>query len=130
MAVAEPLGLYPLSSPDGQSIPYEVIRPIGLIRQDFNDVGSAAVTIPTAADILAFFANATCIVTFGATAVVPANGVHGLNSILIPANTYMNVDHNGAANFSVVGVSEAGTLFTVTVKKWQDTKKPIQFQRR
>lgn len=127
--MAELLGLYPLSSPDGQAIPYEVIRPIGLIRQDFTDTGSAAITIPAAAELLSLFANATCIVRFGATAAVPANGAHDIDSILVAANTYMNVDHNGAANFSVIGVSEAGTLFVTTVQKWKDVRKTTQYAR-
>jgi len=129
VATAELRSLYPLSSPDGQAIPYEVIRPIGLIRQDFTDTPSAAVTIPAAAELLSLFANATCVVTFNAASAVPANGVHQLDSILLAANTYMNVDHNAAATLSVIGVSESGTLFITTVEKWKDIRKTAQYTR-
>lgn len=129
MAV-ENLGLYPLSTFDGEAIPYEIIRPIGLIRQDFTDVVSAAVTIPAATELIAFFSTNHCIVRFNGNAEVPANGVHVTNQIVIPAYTYMNVDHNGAATLTVIGLQDpGGMLFVTTVKRWHDMKKSVQFTR-
>lgn len=129
--MAEPLGLYPLSSSKGEAIPYDIIRPIGLIRQDFTDTVSAQFTIPASADTLFVWASNTCILGIGATAVLPANGVHAANLIIIPAHTFMNIDHNGAAYGTVLGIEDPGGIaFIGTMQRWTDTEQVIRYTRR
>jgi hypothetical protein len=128
--MAEPLALYPLASIAGQAIPYEVIRSIGLIRQDFEDVASSAVNIPANADILSLYASADCLIRFDGIVEVPVNGALITNTMVIAGNTYINIDHNGASTFTVIGLRDpGGTLFVNAVQKWTDIHKPIRVRR-
>lgn len=126
--MAELLSLYPLSSPKGEAIPYDIIRSRGLIRQDFTDAASPSVSIPANTDILSCWATNDCIIRFGSAAVVPSNGTIVADEMIIPAHTFMNIDHNGAANFSVIGItSPGGILFVASVDKWKEIRKSKQF---
>lgn len=129
MAQNETLGLYPHSTPSGEVIPYDIIRPLGITRKDFTDIASGLIAIPSNADILALFATEDCIISFAATAVAPVDGTFVANCMVVPARTYVNIDHNAATTFSVIGIVGPGTLFVTAVQKWNDTKKFSQYQR-
>lgn len=45
--------LYPLTTPAGDYIPFEVFRPSGLILVAVDDAVSANITIPVAAELIA-----------------------------------------------------------------------------
>lgn len=126
------LGLYPLSKPDGDPIPYDVIRPLGLFSSAFTDSVAGPFAIPaTPPDVtLSVFATSDCIIGLDTTAAHVLDGSFQANMALIPGNTFMNIDHNGAANLTVVGIREGGGLLIVMIsKKWQDTKKASLFER-
>jgi len=123
------LGLYPHSAPDGTPIPFDIVRPLGLIRQDFTAAASGNIAIPSDAELLAFMSTQECIVKFGAAATVPANGVHNIDMIVIPAGGLLVVDHNFATTFSVIALADEGTLYVQTIKKWKDLRKQSQFNR-
>lgn len=120
------LKLYPLSTPDGQAIPLEIVRGYGLIRQDFTDTPVNNVTIP-ACDFLYCISDQDCVFALTTSVTAPANGVHNLGYYMIPANTVITIDHNAAVHFSVVGLGVPGTLWVHTVSKYKDTHKSVQF---
>ena len=127
MATPDPLQLYPLSTLGGQAIPFEVIRPYSLLRVDITDAVSADIAIPVAADFLIIEADIECIIRFAETsAAVPASGTEMLDAMHIYPGTAWTIDHNGAAELTVIGVvaSETGNLWVNTTKKWKDIQKP------
>jgi len=124
------LGLYPLADLSGEPIPYEVIRPLGLAQMPFTDTVSAAISIPATAGLLAIWATNECLISIGGVAALPANGVFGAGLMVVPANQYINVDHNAATTLTVLGLREpGGTLFITYVDKWKGMHKPSQFSR-
>jgi hypothetical protein len=130
MAEAAGRALYSLSTPKGEPIPFEVIRPAGLITLAFTDVASAAISIPAAAELLAIYSTAEAIIAFDSVVSYSSVGTYQANHMIIPANTFMNIDHNEAATFTALGIREGGgILFVVAVTKWKDIRKSAQFDR-
>lgn len=130
--MADDLGLYPLSKADGEPIPYDVLRPLGYFAIGFTDVASSPLVIPAVPRevILSVFATSNCIIGLDVTADAVYDGTYQAKMTLIPANTFMNIDHNGAANLTVVGIQEGGGILFVTVsRKWQDTKRSAALER-
>jgi hypothetical protein len=126
----ETLGLYPHSAPDGTPIPFDIVRPLGLIRQDFTAVASAEIAIPTNAELLLLMATQECLMQLDGVVAIPANGVHTLGLIAIPGATAVVIEPNGALTFSVIRLgSDDGTLYVQTITKWKDLRKTAQFNR-
>lgn len=127
MAVADSAQRYPQATPDGQPIPFEIIRPLGLILQAFTSVPVNAVAIPAGADFLVLESTQACLVRFGANVTVPANGVHTTDLVYLSADVIKVIDHNAAASFSVVQAgAESGTLYVQTCQKYSDIRNPVQ----
>src|SRR5688500_9784056 len=115
--------LYPQATPLGQPIPFEIIRPLGLIVQAFTNVAVSNVAIPAAADFLVLRANTPCYVQFteNVAAVDPANGVHTVGLVYIGAEEVIVIDHAVAVEFSVIRAgSEDGELIVQTCTKYKD----------
>lgn len=131
--MAESLGLYPFSSPDGQAIPFDIIRPLGLIKQDFNGVASGNIAIPATAELLVMMTTQECFVQLDGAVAAPADGVHTTGLFIIPAGAVFVIDHNAAASFSVIRVGATadydGTLYVMTATKYKDLRKSAQFAR-
>jgi len=124
MAVADTRELYPLATPGGEAIPYDVFRANSFLRVSITTVVSGSITIPTSADFLIMFCDVPCIVRFNAVASIPASGVELLSAFALPANTIWTIDHNAALSLTAIGVSAtAGVLYINTVKKWKDVHK-------
>ena len=120
----DPLGLYPLSTPGGNPIPFEICRPVGLIRIAFATAVSGQIVIPASAELLVLSTDKECIVRLGANASIPASGSFLADSIELSPDTFWVVDPNGAAFLTVIRVAVDGTLVINALKKWQDIQKP------
>lgn len=126
---ADTLGLYPQATPKGDSIPFEVIRPLGFLKQAFTSAAVNGVVIPAAADLLVLRADQDCLVQLGGNAVVPANGVHTLNLVFVGQGECVVIDHNAAATFGVIRLTADGTLTVQTLAKYRDVRKNISMTR-
>lgn len=129
MAQADTLGIYPLSTPGGDAIPLDIIRPLKLYRQDFNDEAGTEVAFAADVEIVVCWATRACIVCFGAVVAMPASGSSVNATIILPANTLTVIDLNGLDSFSSMGIAEEGTVFVQQVQKWQDIRKNTQYNR-
>lgn len=115
--------LYPLTTPAGDAIPFEVFRPFGLLPVAITDAVSADITIPDGAELFLVYATIACIMRFGETnASVPASGTHQLDSCFIPSDTHMVIDPNAAAEFTIIGTlaGATGVIYINTTKRWKD----------
>lgn len=129
MAEPDTKGLYPHATPLGQPIPFEIVRPLGLIIQPFSGVATNNVAIPEAAGFLILRADADCLVELATTTAVPADGVHTPGLIFVGEGEVVVIDHNAAAQFSVIAAgAEDGTLIVQTVTKYSDIRKTVQTQ--
>lgn len=129
--MADTVGRYPQSTPDGQAIPFEIIRPLGLLVQPFNGVAVNAVALPSDADYLVLRAvGASCYIHLGGNVAVPAAGVHTLGVVYIGDGEVIVIDHNAAATISVIrAAAEDGTLIVQTGTKYKDIRKSAQLER-
>lgn len=132
MAEADTKQLYPQATPLGTPIPFEIVRPLGLIVQGFTDVAVSNVAIPTTADFLILRATTPCYVQFteNVAAVDPANGTHTVGLVYVDAEEVLVIDHNAAPEFSVIrATAENGDLIVQTCTKYADIRKAAQTER-
>lgn len=126
---ADTRGLYPLTTPGGEAIPYDVFRPFGLLPVAITDAVSADINVPTGAELFLVLASTPCILRFGEpNASVPSSGTHQVDSMYIPADVHMIIDVNEAVEFTVIGTvaSATGTLWINTTKTWKDLQIPTR----
>lgn len=130
MAVNPDLGLYPHSAPDGTPIPFDILRPAGLILQAFTNVAVNNIVIPSTAEVLVIQTTADCILRFGADVSVPANGVNLSNAVFLTPGFVWSIDHNAATKFGVIRAGAAnGTIYVQLATRWKDLRKVQQFNR-
>lgn len=117
--------LYPLSTPGGNPIPYDVFRPYGLINVAVTDSVSAAIVIPSNVELLVLFCDISVVIRFDGAASIGISGVFNTDTFFMPASTIWTVDHNAAEDLSVIAAvpAETGTLRINCVKKWKDVQK-------
>lgn len=122
--------LYPHATPGGEAIPFDIIRPLGLVVQAFGAAAVNDVAIPAAADYLYMEATEDCYVQLDDDAAAPANGAHTLGLIVLLAGTGKVIDHNAAEVFGVIKAgADDGTLFVQTISKYADVRKPAVSER-
>lgn len=133
------LPIFPAATPDGRAIPFDIIRPNGVMRLTFGDTGTAAVALPSVpaeqSKIFALFSNTLCLVRFGGVAALPAHGAYIEGQMVVPGGTFINVDAKTATTISVMGLQEPmggvpGLLLVISVDVWGDIRKNVQMQRR
>ncbi len=120
---------YPLSTPDGSYIPLDVIKPNGLILLSHSAVVSASISIPEDIEIISFLSSTDCLVNFGGTASVPADGVLSQNTVLIPADMRISVAPT-STTFTVISYSDSGIISCQLIDKWAGLTLETQQQRR
>lgn len=120
---------YPLSTPDGIAIPFDVIRPYGFIRKATATAVSATVSIPDVTEIISFSATEDCIVCFGGTAIVASDGALQLNSVFIQKGTRVTVAPT-FNTFTVISLSVAGYLYCQLIDKWAGLALETQYNKR
>lgn len=120
---------YPLSTPDGIAIPFDVIRPYAFIRKTTALAVSAVVNIPDAIEIISFAATEDCIVCFGGTAIVAPDATIQLNTVFIQKGTRVTVAPT-ANTFTVIATEAAGFLYCQLIDKWAGLALQTQYDRR
>jgi len=121
--------LYPLTTPQGDWIPLDVIRVHGLGRISFI-VTEKEIALDPDIEILVLYATQICIVRLGTAVVsIPADLAYQTDAILVPADQYVIIDKNEATELHVIRFDTDGILWINGIRAWQDTKKAVQFDR-
>ncbi len=123
---------YPLSTADGKAIPFDVMKPYGVIHRNFNNVGaSAAMAVPTGIEIMSIEATQDMILNFGGTAAQPTPGVISTNCIIVRKNTLMVVSPT-AATFTVRGLDgdPEGMAYIHFISNWAGLSLDVQTRKR
>jgi hypothetical protein len=120
---------YPLSTPDGIAIPFDVIRPYAFIRKAVDLTVSAEVNIPDSIEIISFAATQDCLVCFGGNATIGADGALQLNHVFIQKNTRVTVAPT-ANKFTVIAYDAAGYLYCQLIDKWAGLALETQYRKR
>jgi hypothetical protein len=123
---------YPLSTADGKAIPFDVMKPYGVILRDFSSsAASAAISIPTSIEIMAIEVTQDMIINFGGTAAQPTMGVLSSNSVIIRKNT-MKIVSPSAATFTVRGLDgdPAGLAYIHFISNWAGLSLDVQTRKR
>lgn len=120
---------YPLSTPDGIAIPFDVIRPIGFIRKATGLAVSGVVDIPEDCEIISFTATEDCLVCFGGTAIVAADGVLQPDTLFIQKGTRVTAAPT-FPTFTVIALSAGGYLYCQLIDKWAGLALNTQYKRR
>lgn len=111
--------VYPLSTPDGKQIPYDLGEPTGLWITAFVAAASAEKTLPSGWEIVVLFANADCVVAFGEDVTLNLNvDEEKVNHQYVPAFTPISIKLP-SLKFKTIRVSEDGTLYIQKYRKWQ-----------
>lgn len=115
-------GVYPLSGPQGEPIPYDIGDPQGLfITSIANAVASAEKTLPATYDVVTIYATVDCIIGFGAGVVLTlGEDADKVDHLIVPAKTPVSIRVPNA-KFKVIGCTAAGKLYVQRFRKWQST---------
>lgn len=120
MPVSDIVNRYPLSTPNGQSIPLDVVKPIGLLRINFNSSSFTSATdlASTYADKV-FIATTTedCYIHIGATPAVPVSGIMQVDTIFIPAGATLSFVMD-SLKIAAIGVTAVGRLDIQICETW------------
>lgn len=120
---------YPLSTPDGISIPFDVIRPSGYMSVNTALTVSGQIAIPAGCEIISFTASEDCIVRFGANATIPSSGSILADAVHIPKDMRITVAPV-AAYFTVISESAVGVLRCQLIDKWAGLALQTQYNKR
>lgn len=120
MAAAPDLSIYPFIDENGNCIPLDIVRYLGLIKQTFGAAAVNNVVIPVC-DFLILWADQDCYIQLNGNAVIPADGVHSTDLIFLPAKTFEVVFHKAFLKFGVIRSTVDGILEVQTCLKWKST---------
>lgn len=121
---------YPLATFDGKWIPADILKPDGIVLLTFTNAASTAqIAIPTATEIIRFWASEDVVLKFGAAAAIPANGVYYAASAILEKNKEYFLAPP-AATFAAYGLTAGGNLHAQFIKKWAGLSLKPQNDRR
>lgn len=120
---------YPLSTPDGISIPFDVIRPSGYMYVNTALTVSGNIAIPAGCEIISFTTTEDCIVRFGANASIPVSGAVLGDAVHIPREMRITVAPT-AEFFTVIAEGTEGVLRCQLIDKWAGLALQTQYQKR
>lgn len=110
---------YPLSSADGQAIPLEVIKPLGVLVVDFTITGYTAVSIPAAYVDKIFIASSSedCYISTSASPVSVVAGTVATDIVHVPSTMVVAFVAN-STTLNVRGVSAVGRVILQIADTW------------
>lgn len=124
------VGRYPQSTPDGDAIPFEIVRPAGCIKVAIQAAAINGTVIPDINSFLVFHASAACYVVLNGNAAALVANTYTPDVIFIAADEVVVIDHNGATTFGVIRAEAVdGTLHVEVCKKYVDVRKSVQLER-
>jgi len=113
--------LYPFSTSDGQSIPLDVISPIGLIKKNFTGVGVSTLVVADSFKIASFYSFEGCILQMAGSSLAnpPVDGSDNADTLLIlPDTTVVSAIVAGTWNIVPYVSGVAGVLWVQKIRKW------------
>lgn len=128
--------LYPFATAEGEYVPADILRPVGVISKSITSSGSSsAIAIPDGADSLLFQSSSAALVQFGMndtiTATALADGTLKADSVYIPANMICLISPPaGHTHFAVRAISAPGTLITQILESWNALSTASKYVRR
>ena len=108
---------YPLSSPNGQPIPLDVVKPLGFLKKSFSAVVSGDISIPPECELISITTTENCYIAFGGIAAVPADGVY-VGSLLYAKKGLRMTVAPPADVFTVIRDTADGELQVQFLDKW------------
>lgn len=122
---------YPLSTPEGNSIPLEVVKPLGLLRIPFTSAAYASVILASTFQDKIFIASSDvdCYVSIEQTPENVVDSVVSNDIIYIPAGTMIAFISN-TLYLSARGVSASGTVHIQIIDTWAGLALETQISRR
>lgn len=120
--------LYPFSTADGKVIPLDILRPLGVLKKDFDfttgtSLESVGVTVP----IMLLRSSKNCYVRFGTVAVLPTSGGGVVAETVYVPRGEIIVCAPKDPNYSVLGETEVGTLFIQLMEQWAGLGNEAQY---
>ena len=120
---------YPLSTPDGISIPLDVIKPHSYILKSVGATVSASIAVPAAIEIISFAATEDTVICFGGTAIVPPDGSPQANTLVVLKGTRVTIAPP-ASTFTVIALGTTGYLHCQFIDKWAGLALQTQYSKR
>lgn len=126
-----PVDNYPFATKDGKVIPLDIIRPKGLIMQDFSASTGENITIPVGSEIAILIATEDCIFfEASATSANPiVSGTYYTKALFVPKGIAVTVTIV-AGTAKVLGQGVAGKLSIQVVEKWAGLALDVQYYKR
>lgn len=110
---------YPLATPTGESIPFDIGLPEGLMLVDFVTAASGEKILPSDWEVVVFFATEYCVIAFGTGVTLDlTRDVAKVNHAIIPKETPVSLKVPDA-KFKVIRWTTDGTLFIQKYRRWQ-----------
>lgn len=122
---------YPLSTPDGQFIPLEVVKPLSLIPLTFTATAFKTIALDAvqADQILILHSTVDCYVSLIPAPVAPVVDTVSPGLMFLPALTKTTIVSN-STSLSVLGVSVSGTCYVNINQTWEALISEEQLVRR
>lgn len=110
---------YPLSTPSGQAIPLDVIRPVGVFSISFSPYSASPPASLNNVELLLLRTTASCFVRFENASATKTDG----SGTLIPNTIYIESGELCVISppnpyYSVIGTSESGILTVQLLEVW------------
>lgn len=119
MATGIPKEVYPLSTQDGDAIPLDVIRPLGVLVQAFVAGTGETIALPTGYPVVVIHADKACFIGFDADPADLVDGAFLADILYIPEASTITVSvPEGTTNISIMGQAEAGVAVIQMVQQW------------
>lgn len=117
---------YPLSTQDGDSIPLDVIRPVGMVFQTFVAGSWTAVTLPAGTDLVTIKADEDCYLDLlGTKTTALAAGTYYASVLYIPKG-FVVTAQLAAGAIKVWGIATTGNIYIQLVGRWATLSLPRQ----
>lgn len=121
----EPVGIYPLSTQDGQDIPLDVVKPLSLIFYNLAVNADKTINVPVGAKIAYIYSRVDCLIRFkvGAFPALVQGTVYD-DTIFIPAGIPITVVVTPGEGH-VIGFA-TGTIYFSYIEQWAALSQLIQ----
>lgn len=124
------IGRYPQSTPAGEPIPFEIVRPLGIIKVEVSATPSNDIALPDVNSFLVLHTNAACYVVLDGDGAVPVTDTYTANVVFVDTDEVIVVDHNAAETIGVIAAgTDEGTLHVQVCEKYKDIRKTAQLER-
>lgn len=123
--------LYPFSAQNSQTIPLDIIRPLGVIVRDFAYEVESAIVFPEGMAVASFYSDVPCFVAFGAeTGFSVVGEAYNQDVLFVPRSTTI-VSVVTAAHALVLPMGAvSGTLIIQHIHQWASVALPREISKK